>query len=341
MKKLIGSYFDGKYPLANSATLEIHEDSIHLVTSQIDTTFDRKHVTVSPQVGSASRFLSLPNGSQFCCKQHPILDDFQHESPTEGPVAWVESRWKFALASVVFTIGALSFGYIWGLPQAARVLANRIPLETETTLGEKSLAWLDKNWFDSSPHVFIKNEDEIVSGFERLCKSLTLKGKYRLEFRAFNNSRMHPNAFALPGGIIVLTTSLAEFANTSEEIIAILAHEIGHLELRHNLRQLLQNSGTALIGAMISPDAASFNTAVKSYPLLLAASKYSRDLEEEADEFAFVLLRKINHSPAAFATITERLEKNFEMDEYGPSFVSTHPLTKERIKRARNFQEKP
>jgi len=145
-----------------------------------------------------------------------------------------------------------------------------------------------------------------------------------------------PNALALPGGIIVITDDMVKAAEATEEVLAVLAHEIGHVELRHTMRSVLQNSVVAAAAAAVTSDAASLSVAVASLPLLVAQTKYSRKFEAAADEYAFSLLKQKGYSPTAFASLMERLAKKYEK-ETGPfAYVSTHPVTAERVQRARN-----
>jgi predicted Zn-dependent protease len=106
------------------------------------------------------------------------------------------------------------------------------------------------------------------------------------------------------------------------------------------MRQILQSSFVALAAATITADAASLSVAVTGLPLILAKTKYSRDFETEADEFAFDLLKRHDISPEAFATLMERLDKESKAMKR-LSFISTHPITHERIQRARESSKQP
>jgi predicted Zn-dependent protease len=158
--------------------------------------------------------------------------------------------------------------------------------------------------------------------------------RYHLEFRSGNT--FGPNALALPGGIIVITDAMVEAAQTTEEVLAVLAHEIGHVEHRHIMRSVLQNSVVAAAAAAVTSDAGSLNIAMASLPVLVAQRKYSRKFETAADEYAFRLLKQKGYSPMAFASIMERLAKKSKKEMGAYAYVSTHPLTTERVQRARD-----
>lgn len=332
MITLEGHYYDGRQPIAVPATMEFTGQDALLTANLTSGRYAVDALKVSPRIGKTDRFIALPNGGQFQCADHAFLESLPQVSPSEGPVAWLEERWGVALAGVAVIACILLAGYFLGLPAAAERIAARIPIETEKTLGRQALAWLDeKGWL--RPTNLDKNTQKgIRRRFDRLRSKLPLKNHYQLEFRA---GVIGANAFALPGGTIVITDDMVKAAETPEEVQAVLAHEIGHVELRHTLRSVLQNSVTAVVVATITADAASLSVAVAGLPVLVAQTKYSREFEAAADDFAFKLLKQKGYSPAAFASLMERLAKKHEQQERAFAYVSSHPVTAERVKRAR------
>jgi predicted Zn-dependent protease len=101
------------------------------------------------------------------------------------------------------------------------------------------------------------------------------------------------------------------------------------------MRHVMQNSVVATVIATLTGDASSLSLAVSGLPVLLAQTKYSREFETEADEFAFVLLRQNNISPSLFADLMERLSEDRGENEQSWSFLSSHPVTASRVMRAR------
>jgi predicted Zn-dependent protease len=247
-------------------------------------------------------------------------------------VAWLEKRWGVALASVAVIVALLLAAYFYGLPAVAKRVAARIPIETEQAVGQEALAWLDNSRWFKPTQLEQDRQNHIREGFDRLRSGLPLERYYRLEFR---DSFIGPNAFALPGGTIVITDDMVHAAETVDEVVAVLAHEIGHAELRHTMRRVLQDSAVAVVAATLTADAASLSVAVAGLPALLAQAKYSREFEAEADDFAFKLLKRHHRSPMAFATLMERLANKHDEDKQAFAFISTHPVTAERVRRAR------
>lgn len=165
-----------------------------------------------------------------------------------------------------------------------------------------------------------------------------MKEYYHLEFR--KGGIFGSYAFAFPGGIIVITDEMVDATEEMEEVMAVLAHEVGHVELRHTIRSVLQSSAIGAVVATVTSDAATLSAAVTGLPILLAKTKYSRDFETAADEFAFRLLKQNGYSPKAFASLMERLANERDRDVRHPAWIATHPVTSKRVKRARDAAAK-
>jgi Zn-dependent protease with chaperone function len=337
MTTLEGRYFDGIRPLALPARLDFDLRQVkltaELVTESVSEDFTADQLNVSARIGVSERFIALPNGGQFMCADHAYLDTLPQESPSEGIVAWLEQRWMVALGCVGLVFALLLAGYVFGLPAAAKYLAARIPARTEATLGTQALSWLDDNGWLKPTDLASSRQKEIYQGFKKLHRGLPFEEHYHLYFRS--SAFIGPNAFAFPGGAIVITDQMIETAATTEEVIAVLAHEIAHVELRHTLRSILQSSAIGLIAATVTADAATLSGAVAGLPVMLAQTKYSRKFEAEADDYAFKLLRQRGYSPKAFADLMERLSMKHPQSRGSMTWFSTHPATSQRVDKAR------
>ena len=214
---LHGYYYDGRQPLRRSATLEVAVQDATLVCEEQSSCYRVSGLLVSPRVGRADRFIALPDGGQFQCADVPALDRLPQQNKTEGAVAWLERRAAAAVASVVLIVALLAGGYEYGLPAAAERVAAKIPLETEHALGEEVLGWLDDNqWFQPSG-LDRETRDRTSWKFEALNAELAYARHYRLEFR--QAEFVGANAFAMPGGTIVITDDMMNLAASDEEVM--------------------------------------------------------------------------------------------------------------------------
>jgi predicted Zn-dependent protease len=327
-------FFDGDQPVSKPVVMEFGNAEVTVSGDAFTRNYMVSGVTVSPKVGRADRFVTFSDGSQCQCPDDPRLARLPQEIASEGPVAWLEANVWAAVASVAMIAVMLVLGYVYGLPAVTESLVKRVPMSTERSLGNDILEALSSsNWFSDS-QIDQEKRRAIQNDFRALCQDLPTAPYLQVVFR--NSKGMGPNAFALPGGTIIITDQMIDLAQTREEILAILSHEVGHVEYRHSLRMIVQSSLAAVVATAVTADAASLSAAVAGAPVILIQKKYSRQFEAQADDFAFNLLRDHNISPAAFADIMERLKAK-EGYVRSSSFLSTHPATSDRIRRARGY----
>ncbi len=329
---LDGIHYDGRQPVGVKATLSIFGTEVTLVGPEAAQHYRLPDLQVSPRIAHADRFVRFPDGGELQCPDSALLDMVPQES-SEGLIAWLEAKVVVAVLGIGAVIVAMLAGYFYGLPRLAEHIAARVPVETERAIGEQGLAWLDGQKWLQPTTVSQSVQIAVLQDFDALRRGLAQESHYRLEFR--NAPKLGANALALPGGTIVITDALVHLAKSHEELAAVLAHEIGHIEKRHTLRLMLQNSMVVLVAATVVGDAATLGVA--GVPAVLAQAKYSREFESEADEFAFALLKQRGISPESFAKIMLRMAQQDQKSKskQPAGFLSTHPLTKDRIERAR------
>lgn len=138
------------------------------------------------------------------------------------------------------------------------------------------------------------------------------------------------NAYALPGGAIVIHSGLILKANNVNEVAGVLAHEISHVTRRHHIRGIVDQLGFfMLIRAFLGDGSVGADILVMGASL--EALKYSRDYELEADESGWNLMLKANLDPSGMVDFFKILEHEHGDLPDAASFMSTHPATGERI----------
>ncbi len=144
------------------------------------------------------------------------------------------------------------------------------------------------------------------------------------------------NAFAVPGGYIYVTRGILALMTSEAELAVVLSHELGHVNARHSIKRMsemmLVQTGLA-IGGAVSKTLADIS-GLASVGIQLLFLKYSRDDERQADALGVAYARKGNYNPAEMITFFDSLEKYGDLSGKGralPGFLSTHPLTSERI----------
>jgi Zn-dependent protease with chaperone function len=306
-------------------------------------------IVLDPPIAGAPRVLNLPDGAQLQTSDHAAVDAlFPRANRFESWVHRLERRWPHALGALGIVIVFSTWSVIYGLPLAAKVSAGFVPLELEAKLGEQALVTIDRVLCGQSG-LDHRQQQTLRKSFETLTTGLGDGYRYRLEMRSC--PRLGPNAFALPGGVIVLSDQLVELAQNDAQVSAVLAHEIGHVRHRHGLRQTLQAAGLAALIAALANDAVAITNLAAALPTILLESSYSRDFEDEADTYAFERLKEVGLSPRSFAEIMSRLEEfqrkstggkreggTTASSERALDYLSTHPATAKRIERALSHQ---
>ena len=164
---------------------------------------------------------------------------------------------------------------------------------------------------------------------ERLEEGLN-DSDYNYRFVVFESEMV--NAFTVPGGNILISTGLLAFCDTPEQLAAVIAHEMGHVEERHVVSRLIKELGVEIL---TSGD----QYVIGEVTGLLTSTSFDRRQEEEADLFAAKLLETASIEPRTLATLFRKLEE--EMDnELMQHFeiISTHPNFHSRIREALSFK---
>ncbi|MCX7033414.1 MAG: M48 family metallopeptidase [Arenimonas sp.] len=335
MSQLDATWYDGRgsrgrasrlsQPAANTLRLESEGMVLEFAVAEVD---------LSPRLGSMPRTLRLPGEGHLDLADSPLLDQWiPTSSRIEAAAHWLEQRRSAAIGAALATVLGVVFFFQIGLPWMANQLAPAVPPAMERTITRQAMALIDRVHTEPSK-LPAERRAQLQQQFAVLVAGLPREGDFRLEFRSA--PELGPNAFALPDGLVVVTDELVELVESDDELVAVLAHEAGHHEHRHGMRQALQSSAVVVVAGFLFGDLSGTGSLSVSIPVLLLESGFSRRHEREADEFAFALLKRRGRSPADFGTVMERLAKHHgEQDMGAVSYLSTHPASAERIEAAR------
>lgn len=140
------------------------------------------------------------------------------------------------------------------------------------------------------------------------------------------------NAFAIPGGHIVVFDSIIGIMDAPEQLAALLAHEASHIRWKHSTRALYRNLGNSLFFNLILGSYGDIPTIVAQHGEQLAGLSYSRALEIEADEKGIDLMTLSRIPPRGMPDLFRRMKAAAKAETPAPTFLSTHPAIDERIK---------
>ncbi len=237
---------------------------------------------------------------------------------------------------VGWTTGALAAIYamvFWIVPALAVQMAGFIKPETEASIGRAALHQIEGMMTSDSDGGWFCDNPEGVQALNRMVGRVLGDQDigYDLQVRAVDHPML--NAFALPGGQVILMRGLIEQANTADQVAGVLAHEIAHVAHRHPIEGALRTAGSAGIISLLLGDA-SGGTLIAFVSESLVNASYTRSAEEEADTSALKYLQDAGVSSQGFANFFDKL-----VEEYGegmlPAWASTHPPSAARADQAR------
>jgi Zn-dependent protease with chaperone function len=230
-------------------------------------------------------------------------------------------RHKWNVVVGVLASLVLLAGIAWWQSEAITMwLANRVSLETEVGIGNQALAQLEAE-------NVLTREGLAAETLASIGTRLTKGSRY--SYRWYVSDDREINAYALPGGIIVINAGMIEAAENAEELAAVLAHEIQHVEQRHTLQQMIHTAGWAAVLAVALGDVSAI-TAIVIHQL--GNLRNSRKLEAQADVGGLEALARAGIPLTGMASLFRKLKSEQERrGGEGVALLSSHPATDERI----------
>jgi Zn-dependent protease with chaperone function len=317
-----GAYFDGRSARRNAVTIRLGADGIELIATADGAALlgwryaDLRLASVPGKTAQLVLRNAERPDERLVAEDPTLLRRLETKaSQLYRASAFKGDNWRIAAWCLV--AGALLGGSVWGINRLAEPIATRVPLAWERPLGLQVIAAV-------TGEARICDDPGGARALDVMIARLTANGPLRREdvdVRVVDDKRV--NAFAAPGGEIVILRGLIDAAQSADEVAGVLAHEMGHVLHRHPTKMLVRVMGADLLLQMVSGNAAT----VGAMAVLLT---YSRDAELEADREAVALLH-------AAGAETQGLEDFFARaaGERGgvplPAFLSTHPSIGDRI----------
>ena len=235
------------------------------------------------------------------------------------------AKWNSVIGgTLALVLGLLLF--VWQSERVAGWLAAQVPVSTEQKLGESGLKQIRLQ-------SRLTQEGPAAEALQAIGARITQGSRY--DYRWYIKSDDSVNAFAMPGGVVVVHTALIEQTQSAEELAGVLAHEVQHIEQRHSLQQMIHSAGWAAVLMVTLGDVSAFSAIL----LHQAGSlRHSRQLESAADLAGVQALVKADISPAGMRSFFERMER--DMPE-SIALLSSHPLPAERVAQIEQAARQP
>lgn len=325
--------YDGVHPTGEPVSVRVADNGrTSVVGIQSSFSCHWMDIEVTGQLGRTARSLKFPNGAKCESHAHGAINRLQDQytRSTFGKILHaLESHWHYVLIASIIII-AFTWGMIThGIPGLANRVALALPASVDEGLSKGSLELLDQHILSAS-ELNENHRQRLQNKFAVMAENSNDAHDYRLLFRR----GVGPNAFALPSGHIVVTDELIELADHDDEVLAVLAHEIGHVVHKHGLRSVLQSSAVALLLTAVTGDIGSASGFAAAMPIILLETNYSRRFEREADQYAYDYMRANDFNTKHFAVILKKITgEHGDDNESVFTYLSTHPSTSDRTRR--------
>ena len=243
---------------------------------------------------------------------------------TAAKVRRARTRNRSVWAVVLAVLGGLTLAVWFSTDVLVQWAVDRIPPEWEQRLGQ------------SAYHDFLQQQTVIKEGASvaavheissRLMDQLP-KSPYTFEISVVKNDVV--NAFALPGGYVIVFTGLLEQAKSGEEVAGVLSHEFNHVLERHALERIVKQLGVVTVIGIIFGDQRGLTGVMKQVGTELLSLKFGRAQETEADVTGLQLLHRARIDPAGMISFFQRLS---EQEQGRVEWLSTHPMSAARAER--------
>lgn len=259
------------------------------------------------------------------------LEQIHRQAQAVPPgLSWRKIAVFGAMGLILLGVGGW-FGFFWLRDEAVK----RIPASWEVSWGETAL--------QTSLHDLPLSQERILTqAVEHMGASLVKALPQRdYPFKFYVAKNKEANAFALPGGPMVVFTGLISKAPSPEALAGVMAHEIQHVQHRHGLKRMLGSIGASLVLPILLGDTGSVTATLGGLGAELTLLKFDRTQESEADQDGLKLMLQAGIPPQGMVDFFQWLAKK-EANSSVPSalgFLSTHPAPEERLQALQQMVE--
>lgn len=287
-------YYDGMSTLPSMVRVLVFHDQLHLRKDD-DPSFDEAFSFVTTYLNTigSTQYLYLDKAGLKYLKHpsdHPLTTVFKAEIE-KNKGNWAQKLLKQKTIVLLSIVLLLTVGLYFITVNLIPFIGMRvIGVEQEIKIGDK----LKDLTLKEAP-VFGNTLDTTgTTLLQQFANQLQLSNKYPIRVTLVNSNIV--NAYALPGGNVVVYKGILQKIKTPEELTALLAHESTHVNERHTLHSLLRSTANGILISIVFGDASGISGAIAGHAETLNGLRYSRSLEAEADEkgMDLMLANKVN-----------------------------------------------
>lgn len=325
-EKTIGIFFDGESAIPKEIELIFDAEKSVLA---FETENNQQHLwnlnEIEFQIKSKFMYLEYGNDpiQNIKISDNDFVNRIHDFRKKKGNQSWYHKLMDMGIkAHILFTVfifAIIGLGYFYAIPWVAEKAVVIIPEDYDSHLGT---TFFEQNMLFSNVDI------QKSKALNLFAKELNLKNTKKIKFTVVDSPIV--NAYALPDGNIVVFSGILNTMKDYDELVGLIGHEVAHVNHRHSMKMVCRNlSGYIFVSAILG-DANGIMATIGDNVNNLQSLSYSRNFEHEADVegFEIIALNKIN--PKGMSNLFKRLQDKEVLNI--PEFLSSHPVTTERIK---------
>lgn len=347
-----GRYADGETATVHDVRLSLGGDGIHIYDASGRVMavwhYDDLRIVESPVADRPVRVKNLTRDlARLEIADHAVAGELRRLAPE---ISNIGARDPVARKRVAFWITAMFvlFGGGWfALANSAPVIAAMMPISMEERMGRTAIeqVTLIFGGWKGSDELTCRDEAGLRA-LEAMTARLKAVDESEYEFKVRVLDIPIPNAFAAPGGYIVIFDGLLELAESPDEVAGVLAHEMTHVTHRHATANMVRSIGLQAFIIPLLTGGTMASDVMTGVGQMAVQASYTRDAEADADMGAVELMNSAGLKAASFTDLLLRIEEKYGIrsDEDGedaerdggvfsiPDMLSTHPSTPDRAR---------
>ena len=250
-----------------------------------------------------------------------IKKNFRHQKFTgNAPARAFNSVLSKMVLIAGIICGLILIGYSWIAPWLGGKVANSFSKETEISLGQEMYEATIAAYEVDSVKTRLLNQ---------FYKQLHYQTGYPINITVVKSPEV--NAFAVPGGHIVVFDAILDNMKTTEELAALLGHEASHIALRHSLNNMFKSLSRQMFLTLIFGSDAGITSILVQNADRLKGLEYSRELETEADNNGMKLMHENKVDTEGMVRLMNLLNDATKGGSLAVNFLSTHPVFDKRV----------
>lgn len=324
-------FYDGNRSLPREVRMELQHHAIYLfdLEGNTDNALKFPLAKCTASFLGDKLFVYLYGGGGPCIEitsthsQYLELTVLLKQSSSGWFEKLLKQKWQLLLLLLIAFFVGLYFIMVQFIPFVGLKL---ISTKQEVVLGEK----IYRTILSTS-----KVDAGATDQLQKFANELQLSSSYPIQVTVVDNEEV--NAFALPGGHILVYTGILNVIEKPEALVALLGHEATHINKRHSLKGMLSGLSLAIMQSIVLSGFGSVGDMVLRNASSLQQLSYSRKLEREADKEGMELMLQNKINPLGMKLLMQQLQDSDKGLPSSFSFISSHPLSEERINNANAF----